>query len=128
MDWSVDELEDFYESEPVASALGQVTQQAVDGLLEKRDAIMRERLESHDWDQYPILDFVWVEDVPHLDWQAGETLESFNLSVRVVIREHTSPAPHPVRSRVPDHRCEVQRVTRPLYEKWRRERPELFEA
>lgn len=97
----------------------ELMRQAVSDFMAKKDRYVQKTLKDHDWETYPILDFVWVKE-PHYELGRTDPADR-KLSERVMTVPHTHPAPPIEDSAIHGERCEVQRVTRPLWEKIERE-------
>lgn len=98
---------------------------AAESIERQREDRMRDELAETDWHETPIVDIVWVRS----DLQQTVSFGPGNFKVegpKLTVERHESPAPPARESSVRGYQCEIQRVTRPLYEKMQREHPELF--
>lgn len=87
---------------------------------EQKERMMRTELQITDWGETPIVDFVWIQPDPlqTLTTEIGEyTIEGPELNVE----RYESPAPPIDESSVVGKKCEIQRVTKPLYDKIQKE-------
>ena len=91
-------------------------------IVEWREQQTREALAETDWEETPIVDI--VTEHPGLAPFNGDG--EFEVpTTKLHIRRYQHPPPRVEESSIDGSRCDVQRVTRPLYEKIRREYPEL---
>lgn len=88
-----------------------------------KDETMKNGLKATDWDETPIVDFVWTRERPTIMTYEDIKNASMGLDRSVTIVRHESPAPkiedlQPVKKAHRSGRCsEVQRVTKPLLDK-----------
>lgn len=95
-------------------------------IAEQQENYMRAILNATDWDETPIVDIVWAQRDIIKTSEPGDPDRYAVKGPKATVRRYESPAPPVAESAVDGERCEVQRVTRPLYEKLRREHPDSF--
>ena len=87
-------------------------------MSERREELMRDALESTDWDETPIVDIVTEHPDPTpVQWERPVEPPT----MRFHVRRYQHPPPRLEESAIDGSRCEVQRVTRPLWEKIQQE-------
>lgn len=107
------------------SILENKAEEATKAINEQREKHMLTALAATDWDETPIVDIVWI--APDIQTRSFEPGNYKVQGPKMAVERYGSPAPRMEESAVEGERCEIQRVTRPLYEKAQREHPELFQ-
>lgn len=84
-------------------------------LAKEREEKTKQALRETDWEATPIVDIVWAHPQP--EPQPFDTFEGSIPKPEFCVERYEHPPPRMKESRIQGRRCEIQRVTRPLYER-----------
>lgn len=83
-------------------------------IAEKRNFMLKQAIRNTNWDETPVVDFVWAGTEPEHGAKMGEMPRMKHPTSRVV--RHDGPAPPVQDSTIRGRRCEIYRMTRPYLE------------
>jgi hypothetical protein len=95
-------------------AIERYTQQAAAA----RDRLIREEIDTTDWDEYAVLDIVFVREGATMTALSRDPLsDGFTIRENYTVRRWRDAAPPVEEVAVPGYDCEVLRVTEPLWKR-----------
>lgn len=86
-------------------------------LEKEREEKTKQALHETDWEATPIVDIVWAHPQSELHPQPFDTFEGSIPQPEFCVERYEHPPPRMKESRIQGRKCDIQRVTRPLYER-----------